>query len=498
LSYKGSLPYRRFVLVSDLAETPELGITVRVSGAKDALHRRITWCAPTESIDPGPFLTPNVVMITCGMALNVNDPRIWDAYVERLARVPVAALAFGIGPAHHDMPAGLVMACENHGVPLLEIPPDVPFVSVLRDAQDKLAAERYEIIRRGAELADGCTRIAASGGTLQDVLHQIATDIEARVSLADSTGATLVTAGPSSDGGACLARTEFTLPGNDKDRFRLVVEEQAAVASPHVRMLLSPVAAVVSMQLSTTLGSAATASSHNAGRLTESIYTTAAIPTDELVRLARDCELEPYQRTGVVVMAGAASATTTYLRSVAWRARVMLGGEYPHMRYVDGPELSTILVQGGEITAAGLAASACAAAGSATAVSIVVAVAENAAELGLTLRLARRTLGTPGVRQAPVLNFDAVVDTLTHPGVESLARRLLAPITEDSLLLRTLESYVTHSGGTPAICEELYIHRNTLAYRIRKLEELLGVDLSNGQVRATLLLAVRVHRNGVT
>jgi purine catabolism regulator len=55
-----------------------------------------------------------------------------------------------------------------------------------------------------------------------------------------------------------------------------------------------------------------------------------------------------------------------------------------------------------------------------------------------------------------------------------------------------------HSGGTAAICEELYIHRNTLAYRIRKLEELLGVDLANGQVRATLLLAVRVHRNGVT
>lgn len=128
--------------------------------------------------------------------------------------------------------------------------------------------------------------------------------------------------------------------------------------------------------------------------------------------------------------------------------------------------------------------------------SVVVAIAENAAELGLTLRLARRALGPPGVRQAPVLNFDAVVDTLTHPGVESLARRLLAPITKDSLLLRTLESYLRHSGRTSAICEELYIHRNTLAYRVRKLKELLGADLVNGQVRATLLLAVRVHRNG--
>ena len=477
------------VLVSDLAETSGLGITVRVPGAEGALGRRISWCAPTESIDPEPFLTPHTLMLTSGMALNVTDVRIWDAYVERLARVPIAALAFGLGPAHRSMPAGLVTACENHGVPLLEIPPQVPFVSVLRDVQDKLAAERYEAVRRGSELADGCTRIAANGGTLQDVLHQISEDIGARVSLEDSTSATLVAAGPA---GAYSGRTEFTLPGSDKNCFRLVVEEPAV--SPNIRMLLGPVAAVVSMQLSTTLGSAAIAHSRNAGRLTEAIYGTAAIPTGELIRLARDSELEPYQRIGVVVIEGTASATTTYLRSVAWRARVMLAGEFPHMRYVDGPELSTVLVQGGEMSAGRLADSARSAIGPSGAVSAVVAVAENAAELGLTLRLARRTLGMPGVRQAPVLNFDAVVDTLSHPGVVSMARRLLAPLVRDcdGTLLKTLESYLRHSGGTSAICDELYIHRNTLAYRVRKLEELLGADLQDGQVRATLMLAVRV------
>lgn len=483
------MPYRCLMLVSDLAETPGLSIAVRVPGADGALRRRISWCAPTESINPGPFLTPHTLMLTSGMALNVTDARIWDAYVERLARVPIAALAFGLGAAHREMPAGLVSACENHGVPLLEIPPHVPFVSVLRDAQDKLAAERYEAVRRGSELADGCTRIAANGGTLQDVLHQISAEAGARVSLQDSTGATLVTAGPD---GPCPGRTEFTLPGSDKNRFQLVVEEPAA--SPNIRMLLGPVAAVVSMQLSMTLGSAAVVHSHNAGRLTEAIYGTAAIPTDELIRLARESELEPYQRTGVLVIEGTVGGTTTYLRSVAWRARVMLAGEFPRMRYVDGPELSTILVQGGELSDGRLADSARSAIGSAGPVSAVVAIAENAAELGLTLRLARRTLGTPGVHQAPVLNFDAVVDTLSHPGVVSMARRLLAPLAREDggTLVKTLESYLRHSGATPAICEELFIHRNTLAYRVRKLEELLRADLQDGQVRATLMLAVRV------
>jgi purine catabolism regulator len=477
------------MLVSDLAAVPEHGITIRVPGAEDALGRPITWCAPTESIDPGPFLTPGTLMLTSGMALNVTDHRIWDAYVERLARVPVAALAFGIGLVHRTMPPGLVAACAAYGVPLLEIPAQVPFISVLRDAQDKLAAERYEAVRRGSELADSCTRIAASGGTLQDVLHQIASDVRARVSIADSTGATLVTAG---EAGARAGRTEFTLPGSDRNRFRLVIEE--AAPSPDIRLLLGPVAAVVSMQLSTTLGSAATAHSRNAGRLTETIYGTAAIPTEDLVQLARDSDLEPYQRIGVLLIEGTATATTTYLRSVAWRARVVLAGEFPVMRYVDGPELSTLLVQGGDIDAARLAASARPAIGPAEAISAVVAVAENAAELGLTLRLARRTLGEPGVRQAPALNFGAVVDILSHPGVASMSRRLLAPLAGDGdqALLRTLESYLRHSGATAPICGELYIHRNTLAYRIRRIEDLLGVDLQDGQVRATLLLAVRM------
>lgn len=484
------MPYLRVVLVSDLAGTPELGITVRVPGADGALRRRIAWCAPTESIDPGPFLTPNTLMLTSGMALNVTDTRIWDAYVERLARVPIAALAFGIGPAHPTMPAGLVKACANHGVPLLEIPRQVSFVSVLRDAQDKLAAERYEAVRRGSELADGCTRIAANGGTLQDVLHEISEQVHARLTIEDSTGATLASAGPA---GSYPGRTEFTLPGSDRNRFLLVVEEPTT-PSPMVHMVLGPVAAVVSMQLSATLGSAAIAHSRNAGRLTEAIYGSPAIPTDELIRFTRDCDLEPYERIGVVVIEGTAAAATAYLRSVSWRARVMLAGEFSAVRYVDGPELSTVLVQGGEVELSRLADSARSAVGPAGAVSVVVAVAENAAELGLTLRLARQTLGESGVRLAPVLNFDAVVDTLSHPGVASMARRLLAPLVRDTdrTLLKTLDCYLRHSGTTSAICQELYIHRNTLAYRLRKIEELLSVDLQDGQIRATLMLSVRV------
>jgi purine catabolism regulator len=485
----GEVQYAASVRVADILDDPQLQIEFAVAGGPGALQRPITWCAPTESIDPSPFLNPGALMLTSGMALNVTDVRIWDAYVERLAKVPIAALAFGLGPAHPTLPAGLATACRNHSIPLLVIPAEVPFVLVQRDVQDRLSAERYEALRRGSELADDCTRIAADQGTIQDVLHRISEVVEARVSIQDSTGATLLSAGGD---GAFPARTEFTMPSSDGDRFRLVVEE--ADTSPSIRTVLAPVAAVVSMQLSTTLGSTGVAHSRNAGRLVETIYGNDAVPTDELIALARQAELEPYRRTGVVVMQADSGMSTTYLRSVSWRARVMLAGEFAVMRYVEEPDLSTILLQSDALEQDHLMAAARTAVGRARSVSAVVATAENAAELGLTLRMARRALGENGVHPAPRLNFEAVVDTLRHPGAISLANRLLAPLlgSGDRSLLTTLEVYLRHSGATSPICQELFIHRNTLAYRLKRIEELLELDLQDGRVRATLLMALRL------
>lgn len=83
--------------VSDLVDDPDLKITLRVPGSPGRLARPIVWCAPTEHMDPTPFLSVNALVLTNGMGLNVKDYRIWDAYVERLMEVPVSGLVFGLG-----------------------------------------------------------------------------------------------------------------------------------------------------------------------------------------------------------------------------------------------------------------------------------------------------------------------------------------------------------------------------------------------------------------
>ena len=487
------------MLVADVLTTVDVPLEVAVAGAPGALERSFTWSIPTESMDPRPFLTPGALVLTSGITFNVTDERVWDAYVERLTSVPIAALVFALGMAHKSVPEGLAVACERHSLPLLVVPAEIPFALVQREIQDRITAERYELVRRGSELAQECTELVARGGTLQDLLHRISDRVGQRVALEDRTGMELLRAGAS---GPMYERSEFTLPGSDEGSFRMVVEAPGN-SVPMVASLVRPATAVVAMHLNATLGAAATTFSRHAGQLVDAVFSRDAIPTEELLALARESDLDPYRPIGIVLVEVDANLSITYLRTVSWRIRTRLATEFVRMRFVEDPELSTLLVQGEGLDRAMLQRIVAEAVGAFASVSCLVDVVENATELGIVLRHMRRSLGRAGVHAAAPMNFDAVVDTLRHPGTASMSRRMLAPLsTPDRTDLReTLAAYLRLSGSTPAICEELFIHRNTLAHRLRKIEELLSVDLLDGQMRATLMLALRLvsppsHVNG--
>lgn len=86
-----------------------------------------------------------------------------------------------------------------------------------------------------------------------------------------------------------------------------------------------------------------------------------------------------------------------------------------------------------------------------------------------------------------------VPDGLRH------ARSLLAPVLSgrverDRRLLATLRAVLDH-GGLAEAAAALGIHRNTLAYRLQRIEQRSGWQLSDARLRFTLALAVRLVQN---
>lgn len=476
------------VRISDLVGDAELNIRLRVPGREDRLNRPISWCAPTEHMDPTPFLSVNALVLTNGMGLNVKDFRTWDAYVERLIAVPVSGLAFGLGAAHRELPAGLLQACEARGLPLLQLPPEVPFVLVMRHVEQIIATERYAELRKGWELADECTRLAADGHSLAEVLERVANAVDARVAVIDQNAFELVSAGAAHGG---TARTTLRLPSGDSEQFRLAVE---GIGSDIVlQPILGPVAAVIAMQLSYTLGSHSPLHSREAARFIETLYADRGEPLALLHRYALESGFDPDGYWGAVLIGSSEEVAPAKLRAIAWRARAGLQAGFSTVRFMEEAGLTTLLLQHRH-GAADLLDETRGFFTDAPEFSVVVSESLSLSELPLALQLARRNVGPAGVHQAPLADLAGIVRGLPSPGLVAMCERLLAPLASDggSALRETFDAYLRLSGNSAKICEELFIHRNTLSYRLRKIEELLKLDLSDGEVRATCLLALGI------
>jgi hypothetical protein len=69
-------------------------------------------------------------------------------------------------------------------------------------------------------------------------------------------------------------------------------------------------------------------------------------------------------------------------------------------------------------------------------------------------------------------------------------RRLL----DHEQLALTLETYLDHAGDVKRTAAELWLHRTSLYYRLRRIEEITGVDLSRGEDRLLCHVALRLAR----
>ena len=59
---------------------------------------------------------------------------------------------------------------------------------------------------------------------------------------------------------------------------------------------------------------------------------------------------------------------------------------------------------------------------------------------------------------------------------------------------QTLYVYIKNGKNLVKTFEDLHIHRNTLSYRLNRLEDLFGVDFDDGYMLAQLLISYEIFR----
>jgi DNA-binding PucR family transcriptional regulator len=88
---------------------------------------------------------------------------------------------------------------------------------------------------------------------------------------------------------------------------------------------------------------------------------------------------------------------------------------------------------------------------------------------------------------------------IPEPARRSFRARLLGPLEaydreHDAGLVRTLDAFLASSGSWSRCASRLHVHVNTLRYRLRRIEELTGRDLSRLEDRVDFFLALRLPR----
>src|SRR5581483_4793565 len=81
----------------------------------------------------------------------------------------------------------------------------------------------------------------------------------------------------------------------------------------------------------------------------------------------------------------------------------------------------------------------------------------------------------------------------------TVARSVLGPVlalpaVESEVLLGTLRAWFAADGATSTAADRLHVHRNTVRYRLRRLEELTGRSLARPEGIAELHLAMEAAR----
>ena len=496
MSSTASAPTVRTVL-----DLPALDLVLRAG--RDVIDARVRWVAVSELEDPTPYLEGGELLLTTGLRLGERD---WARFVQRLANAQVSALGLGVGLTHQRTPSALVAAADAAGLPLIEVPEPTPFIAISRSVSDLLSAAEYEAVTRTVETQRDLTRAALAPEGAAAVVARLSVVLDADLVLLDASGR-LLHAAPRE------AADLIEVLAADIDAMRR--RGPRSSASMHIDdryVVLQPLAPAgrirgfLAVSRTETLATADLALV-NVGVALVSLAMERSIGTDTARRELRSALL--------VLLADGIDPERLPVAGVGWDE--LLSGPV-RVLVADGPDAELVaLIEQVEDSdpaegwrgaawhehrvivlqpAAALAAPPVlpAAAKVAWGISDVVPVAA----LGDGLRQASRALaaaGAGGVRSFGDLARDGLVGLVDEDAGRGFADALLGPLErrERGDLVASVRAWLAHHGQWDAAATTLGVHRHTLRYRMRRVEELLDRSLDDPDLRAELWVALAVR-----
>ncbi|WP_204012104.1 PucR family transcriptional regulator [Sphaerimonospora thailandensis] len=144
-----------------------------VAGA-DRLDTRVRWVHVGEIADIAHLLRGGELVLTTGVALP-GEPGKLAAYVSDLAAVGASGLIVELGRRFvRELPPAVVKAAEEHGLPLITLARETPFVQITESVHARIIDIQLQELRASEQLHEVFTELSVEGAAPAEVLGQVA------------------------------------------------------------------------------------------------------------------------------------------------------------------------------------------------------------------------------------------------------------------------------------------------------------------------------------
>src|SRR5438067_1605329 len=104
-------------------------------------------------------------------------------------------------------------------------------------------------------------------------------------------------------------------------------------------------------------------------------------------------------------------------------------------------------------------------------------------------REASLLVGEERTMNGPV-EYLAIAFASRDAAIAARLRVSVAELVPEARVVRSLDAYLRLHGSLNAVARDLYLHRNTVRQRLRRITKLTGADLKNADSRLALQLAL--------
>ncbi len=164
-------PIQPLPTVAELIKLPQF-IGAQLRAARDTAAERLVGGTSVQEVPVQEFVRSHELVMTTGIGMG-RDPTQFVAFVEAVATSGAAALAVAIGPHVNQIPDVVIERAEAIRLPLIEFPWELRFSEVTGIVLDRVIEHQSDLIRRSERIHEFLTKVVLGGASLHDLAMSV-------------------------------------------------------------------------------------------------------------------------------------------------------------------------------------------------------------------------------------------------------------------------------------------------------------------------------------